>query len=70
MTENIDPRQVLADLSDNLPAAIFIYRIDKEGNDRVQYISEGCLSIWGVAAEEVVENATKLWELILPVDLE
>lgn len=65
-----DSEQVLGDLSNNLPAAIFMYCLNNDGTDSVQYISSGCFSIWGVDAKCVMENAKILWDIVHPDDLE
>lgn len=70
MVSDLNSQQILQDLSNNLPAAIFIYTLNKDGTDSVQYISDGCFSIWGVAAEDVTDNASLLWEVVHPDDIE
>lgn len=70
MVTDLNSHQVLQDLSNNLPAAIFIYTLNKDGTDSVQYISDGCYSIWGVTAENVTNNASLLWEIVHPDDIE
>lgn len=70
MNDDLGSHQILQDLSLSLPAAIFIYTLDKYGQDKVRYISDGCYSIWGCSSEDVMHNAQLLWDIIYPDDLE
>lgn len=70
MDQSPKAKQILSDLSNNLPAALFTYIVDKDGNDKVQYINDGCYKIWGVQPEQVLNDASILWDIIHPEDIE
>ncbi len=53
----------------NVPGAIFRYILRTNGTDGVLYMSAGCYRLWEVEAEQVVEDATILWQMIHPEDL-
>jgi diguanylate cyclase (GGDEF)-like protein/PAS domain S-box-containing protein len=53
----------------NVPGAIFQYLLRPDGSDAVVYMSPGCLRLWEVDAQAVVEDATVLWQMIEPEDL-
>jgi PAS domain S-box-containing protein len=61
--------QLFQNLADNLPGAIFKYVLYPDGSDRVTYMSFGCERLWEVKPEQVAENATILWEMVLLEDL-
>lgn len=58
------------DLAENIPGAIFQYIQYADGANRVLYMSPGCLGIWEVSSSDVHQDATVLWEMVEPVDLE
>ncbi len=53
-----------------LPGALFQYILHPDGSDRVTYVSSGCRDLWEVEAEEVENDATILWDMVLPEDRE
>jgi len=53
----------------NVPGAIFRYLLRPDGTDGVLYMSPGCYRLWEVEAEEVVANASILWQMVYPEDL-
>ncbi|BAY37776.1 hypothetical protein NIES2111_21170 [Nostoc sp. NIES-2111] len=52
----------------NVPGAIFRYLLRPDGTDGVEYMSPGCYLLWEVAAQDVVADATILWQMIHPED--
>jgi diguanylate cyclase (GGDEF)-like protein/PAS domain S-box-containing protein len=52
----------------NVPGAIFRYVIRSDGTDGVEYMSPGCYLLWEVAAQDVVADATILWQMVHPED--
>ncbi|QLE55832.1 EAL domain-containing protein [Nostoc sp. TCL26-01] len=52
----------------NVPGAIFRYQLRTDGSDSVVYMSPGCYRLWEVAAEDVIADATLLWQMIHPED--
>ncbi|MGS4946824.1 ATP-binding protein [Meridianimarinicoccus sp. RP-17] len=57
-----------SDLAANVPGAIFRYILFPDDRDLVEYMSPGCLDIWEVGPEEIENDASRLWEVILPED--
>jgi len=53
----------------NVPGAIFQYLLRPDGTDGVLYMSSGCYRLWEVAAQNVVADATVLWQMVDPEDL-
>jgi signal transduction histidine kinase/CheY-like chemotaxis protein len=53
-----------------VPGAIFRYAQSPDGQSTVEYMSPGCLDIWEVPADSVIEDATPLWAAVLPEHLE
>ncbi len=54
----------------NVPGAIFRYLLRPDGSDGVLYMSPGCYGLWEVEAQAVVNDASILWHMIHPEDLE
>ena len=69
MNLEIECNEIIEDLSHNLPAAVFTYTVDEQGNDSIRYISDYCESIWGVPPTEVVKNSQVIWDLTYPEDV-
>lgn len=57
-------------ISDNLPGAIFRYVLHADGSDSIVYMNPGCVEIWEVPTEQVIENAQALWATVHPDDQE
>ena len=53
----------------NVPGAIFRYLLRPDGSDSVLYMSSGCYCLWEVEVQDVVADATVLWQMIHPEDL-
>ncbi|WP_414550336.1 EAL domain-containing protein [Anabaena sp. CCY 0017] len=53
----------------NVPGAIFRYLLCPDGSDSVMYMSPGCYRLWEVQPQEVVADASILWQMIRPEDL-
>ncbi|MEH2211659.1 EAL domain-containing protein [Nostoc sp.] len=53
----------------NVPGAIFRYLIRPDGSDGVVYMSQGCYLLWEVEAQDVVTDATILWQTIHSEDV-
>lgn len=52
----------------NVPGAIFRYLLRPDGSDGVLYMSPGCYRLWEVEAQDVVADATLLWQMVHPED--
>lgn len=59
----------LQKLSDESPGMIFQYRVRSDGSSHFPYVSSGIRDIYGVSPEDVVEDASLLWEIVHPDDL-
>lgn len=57
-------------LAKNVPGAIFRYIRNRDGQDEVEFMSPGCVDIWGYTAEELEADPTLLWAAIVPEDSE
>lgn len=57
-------------IADNVPGAIFQYTVYSNGLDSIPYINIGCQEIWELSPEEIMKDATPLWEMVLPEYLE
>lgn len=55
-------------VSDNLPGAIFRYVLHADGSDSMIYMNPGCVEVWEVEAEQILENAQALWSTVHPDD--
>lgn len=53
----------------NVPGAIFRYLLRPDGTDGVLYMSSGCYRLWEIAAQDVVADATVLWQMVCSEDL-
>jgi len=58
-----------ADVTQNVPGAIFRYVVFPDGHDEIEYMSQGCLEIWEVPAEVAQNRPDVIWALIHPDDL-
>jgi PAS domain S-box-containing protein len=68
--ENLaESERAFKSLAENVPGAIFQYALFPDGSDHVEYMSPGCLEIWEVTAEQVQDDASLLWSVVLKEDL-
>lgn len=65
-----DSSKQLSKLARQLPGVIYQYEQLKDGGSRFPYASEAMRSIYGVAPEEVKEDATAVFEVVHPEDQE
>lgn len=65
----VETERRFGDLAENIPGAIFRHIQSPDGANRVEYMSPGCLQLWEVTAEQVVEDASLLWGMVDPDDL-
>ncbi len=56
-------------MAENVPGALFRYLMHPDGRNAVQYMSPRCLDLWEVPAEQIVDDATLLWNMVDPEDL-
>lgn len=55
-------------ISSNLPGAVFRYVLHPDGSDSVVYMNSGCVEIWEVEEEQILDNAQALWDTVHPDD--
>jgi PAS domain S-box-containing protein len=63
-------RSDLGSLLANIPGAVFEYRLDADGRDRVTCISGACEDLWELSAETFTGDASPLWAQVVEEDRE
>ena len=66
--EKVQEKQFLT-IADSIPGAVFRYEIDKNGTDRLAYVSNGFIDLWGISSDEVIKGNFAIWDLIFKDDL-
>ena len=56
-------------LTSKLPGAVFCYRLEADGTERITDMSSGCEVLWGVENAHIEQDASCLWALVEPADL-
>lgn len=59
----------LASVTNNLPGAVFRYKLNPDGTDQLMYLSEGAKQLWGMDATECMEHNEKVWAMYHQDDL-
>ncbi|OEH84904.1 hypothetical protein BHU72_06840 [Desulfuribacillus stibiiarsenatis] len=62
--------ELLRKLSENVPGVIFQYQLNQDGSSCFPFASEGMKDIYNVYPEEVKLDATRVFEVIHPEDIE
>ena len=62
--------QRFRNIAENVPGALFQYVRHPDGSNSVIYMNQGCVDLWEVPADAVTENASNLWAMIHPDDLD
>jgi len=57
-------------ISDNIPGAVFRFRLSPDGTDRLELVSNGASELWGCSPEEVMRDNRVVWENFDKGDLE
>ncbi|MFV1885055.1 MAG: PAS domain-containing protein [Balneola sp.] len=60
----------LENIANNIPGIVYRYKLYSNGKDQIEYISDGVESIFEVSQEDVLNNSSTLWSLILEEDIE
>ncbi len=63
------PADFLQSINNNLPGAIFRYKLNPNGTDEMMYVSQGAKLLWGIDAQECIESNHKVWEIFHPDDI-
>ena len=61
--------QLLSSLTNNIPGVIIRFVLDEEKNDSIEFISEGCEKLYELSSKDILNDKTKLWELVFPEDV-
>lgn len=56
-------------LAENIPGAIFRYRLRSDGVHQIFDMTPGCQSIWELPAEAINSDPTPIWNMIHPQDV-
>jgi signal transduction histidine kinase/CheY-like chemotaxis protein len=67
--EALQRRKQLDDVTSNIPGAVYQYRLSPDGSQSFPFISTGVLAIYGVSAQDVMQDATRLFRDVFPEDL-
>jgi PAS domain S-box-containing protein len=70
ITELKHSRMRLKSITDNLPGAVIRYELKPDGTDAMTYVSGGAERIWGVTAQEAMNNNQRIWDQIDKRDIE
>jgi diguanylate cyclase (GGDEF)-like protein/PAS domain S-box-containing protein len=54
----------------NLPGAVFRYRLGADGKDHITLMNQGCLDIWEITYDQVIESPALLWDMVHDEDRE
>ena len=69
-TEHKTTETQLKTIADNIPGAVFRYKLNKDGSDELQLVSKGAKNLWGFSSEEVINNNLLIWERFEDEDME
>ncbi|TAF52662.1 MAG: EAL domain-containing protein [Oscillatoriales cyanobacterium] len=61
--------QRFRNMAENIPGALFQYVQHTDGSNSVIYMNQGCVDLWEVPADAVTKNASNLWAMLHPEDL-
>jgi signal transduction histidine kinase len=56
-------------MAENVPGALFQYVQFPDGHSTVNYMSPRCEELWEVSAAVIEQDASVLWQMVLPEDL-
>ena len=58
----------LREMTNNIPGTVIQYVLHPDGSDRVDYIGPGCINLWELSPEQIVQDSSLLWSAIHPED--
>ena len=67
--ELVEINKKLSNVAENIPGVIYTYQLFTDGKSRFPYASEHIYDIYGVTAQEVKEDAAKVFDALHPEDL-
>jgi len=56
-------------LTSNFDGALFRYRLNANGTDSIDYMSDGAERVWGLKASQIVGDPGKVWSTVHPEDV-
>jgi|GEM_PF-1155261 len=56
-------------ITNNVPGAVFRYKLFSDGRDELQLVSDGAENLWGFTAQEVTQNNRLIWDRYNKEDL-
>lgn len=65
-----ESQELLSNVANNIPGVIWRYVLDKDGNEKMEYVSEGAEKIWGLSKESVLQDIRPLRNQIHSDDTE
>ncbi|HEX5804213.1 MAG TPA: response regulator, partial [Azospira sp.] len=63
-------RQLIREMTDSLPCAVFRYERTPDGREGFQYISAQVADIWGCARQEMIDDPSLRWRHVHPDDVD
>ncbi len=69
ITEENQTRNMLQDIMENMPGAIFQYALHSDETESINYMSPGCKNIWEINQTEIENDPTVLRNMIMQEDL-
>lgn len=60
----------LRTLTNNIPGVVLRYHQYEDGSNKIDFISAQAESLYGVSAQEILDDNSKIWDLILPEDID
>ncbi|MFH5885284.1 PAS domain-containing protein [Halalkalibaculum sp. DA3122] len=63
-----EAEQKLQHVADNIPGAIFQYRLYPDGTDELMYLSKGAKELWGISPEMGMQHNELIWDQLPEAD--
>jgi PAS domain S-box-containing protein len=70
ITERRTTETQFENITNNIPGAVFRYKLFPDGTDKLLLMSDGAKVLWGFSAKEVMQNSNLVWNNIEIDDLE
>lgn len=62
--------QRLKNVTNNIPGVVFQYKLNPDGTDELQFVSDGAEKIWGMSPDEAKKKNDDIWNRIHKADIE
>jgi PAS domain S-box-containing protein len=70
ITERKTTETQFKNITNNIPGAVFRYKLFPDGTDKLLLVSDGAKVLWDLSSEEVMQNSNLVWDNIENDDLE